>query len=600
MAEFSVQLLGPMRVWRDGVELQVGSPQQQAVLAALLLSRGGHVSLEALIDALWGERPPKASTGAVRTYVSRIRHALCAGAPECGLVIDSTGDGYALQAERITVDVDLFEARIAEANLVAEQDNERAAQLCRHALSLWRGTPLAGVSGPSAEPVRARMVELRADAVEIESAALIAAGDHLAAIAGLRALVVDLPLRESLHELLMLALYRAGRRADALEVYAGVRRLLREELGVEPGVSLRRMHRRVLGSDDPEDARIPAPAPLEPRTPPTASRLPAALRDLVGRGDLLQAVSRTLGGGGSGRRVAVLGGMPGVGKSALAIAAGHLLEDRFPDGQVLLELGGAESPMRPGEVLAELLHAVGGPAYRPTAELAPLALAAAWREQLAGRRLLVVLDDVDSVEQVRAVLAAPAGCGFIVASRGTLMIEDAVQYEVPALDEAASLLLLERLIGVSRMDAEPAAARLLIAQCGGLPSMLRSVGARLASRPQWSLASAGRHLTESIEHRPPEDGDAGADPLLSALRGLTAEQSLVLRGAAQLDEPWVQVAQAAAAVGLPETTVREVCEGLSDIHLLRPAAWGTYGLHPAVGRLALLCAEPEASGPRAR
>lgn len=588
MAEFSVQLLGPMRVWRDGVELTVGSPQQQAVLAALLLSRGGHVSLEAMIDALWGERPPKASTGAVRTYVSRIRHALADGAPGCGLVIDSTGDGYALQAERITVDVDLFEARIAEANLVAEQDNERAAQLCRHALALWRGTPLAGVPGPNAEPVRARMVELRADAVEIESAALIAAGDHLAAIAGLRGLVVDLPLRESLYELLMLALYRAGRRADALEVYANARRLLREELGVEPGVSMRRMHRRVLGSDEAEDGRMTGEPALVVRSAPAPSRLPAALRDFVGRGDLLQTVTRTLGGGYAGRRVAVLGGMPGVGKSALAIRAGHLLEARFPDGQVLLELGGAASPMRPAQVLAELLRAVGGPAYWALGDSAPPALAAAWREHLAGRRMLVVLDDVDSVEQVRAVLAAPAGCGFILAGRRTLMIEDAVQYEVPALDEAASLLLLERLIGVSRVDAEPGAARLLIAQCAGLPSMIRSVGARLASRPQWSLASATQHLTESMQNDRSEDGESVADPLLSALRGLTAEQSLVLRGAAQLDKPWVQVAQAAAAIGLPENTVREVCEGLSDIHLLRPAAWGTYGLDPAVGRLALL------------
>ena len=339
MTEFRFQLLGPVRAWRDGTEVSVGSPQQQAVLAVLLLSHGGHVSLETMIEALWGEQPPRTSTGAVRTYVSRIRQALADGVAGGDGLIDSTGDGYSLHGVgHVTVDIDLFEAKISEADLVAEKDGERAAQLCRQALSLWRGTPLAGVPGPFAEPVRARMVEIRADAVEIESAALITAEDFLPAIAALRGLVVDLPLREGLHELLMLALYRAGRRADALEVYGKARRILRDELGVEPGVSLRRMHQRVLGSDEEDFGRAAVGFAVPARRALPASRLPVSSRDFVGRGDLLQAMKGHFGEGSAGSSAVVLGGLPGVGKSALAIRAGYEFAEFFPDGQYLVEL----------------------------------------------------------------------------------------------------------------------------------------------------------------------------------------------------------------------------------------------------------------------
>ena len=375
MAEFRFQLLGPVRAWRDGVEVAVGPPQQQAVLAVLLLARGAHLSLEAMIDALRGPSPPKTSTGTLRTYISRLRQVLGDGTQAEGLVIDGSGEGYALRAERMTVDLDVFEARIAEANQLADKETERAAALCHQALELWRSTPLAGVQGFFAESVRARTVELRADAVQIESAALIASGDHLAAIARLRRLVVELPLREGLHELLMLALHREGRRADALEVYASVQRTLAEELGANPA-SLRRMHQRVLRSDESDARRARlrlavgagrvvsgVGARRGDREGGVDSRLPASSRNFVGRADLLAALVDTLGGDDTGARMAVLRGMPGVGKSALAIRAGHDLARQFPDGQVLVEVGAAGAPMRPEDVSAAVLRAVGGPAY---------------------------------------------------------------------------------------------------------------------------------------------------------------------------------------------------------------------------------------------
>ncbi|HWG22959.1 BTAD domain-containing putative transcriptional regulator [Actinospica sp.] len=276
MTEFRFRLLGPVRAWRGETELEVGPPQQQAVLAVLLLSRGAHVSMASMLDALWGERPPKSGAGAVRTYVSRLRQILNAGDPDAGIVIEPIGDGYALRGDRVSVDVDVFERRVGAA-VAARGAGSEAADLCRQALTEWRGVPLVGVPGPYFEPVRARMIELRADAAETEAAAQVEAGDHLAAIASLRRLITSYPLRESLHELLMLALYRAGRQADSLDVYESARRILRDELGIEPGPALKRMQQRVLSADD-------ALAPIAEGAAGRADRLDALGRKLMKAG----------------------------------------------------------------------------------------------------------------------------------------------------------------------------------------------------------------------------------------------------------------------------------------------------------------------------
>lgn len=267
MDDFTFRLLGPVRAWRAGTELEVGPPQQQAVLAVLLLARGAHVSMASMLDALWGEHPPKSGAGAVRTYVSRLRQILNAGDASAGIVIEPIGDGYALRGEQVSVDADVFEERVTAA-MAARRAGADAAGLCRRALAEWRGEPLIGVPGPYFDWVRARLTELRADAAEIEAAVQVEVGDHLAAIAGLRTLITTYPLRETLHELLMLALYRAGRQADALEVYERARRVLRDELGIEPGPALKRMQLRVLSADDA----------LAPLTAPRAGATALAVR----------------------------------------------------------------------------------------------------------------------------------------------------------------------------------------------------------------------------------------------------------------------------------------------------------------------------------
>ena len=329
MTEFRFQLLGPLRAWRDETELEVGPPQQQAVLAVLLLSRGGHVAMGTMLDALWGQNPPKSGTGAVRTYVSRLRQVLSTGSPAADIVIEPIGDGYALRGEYVRVDVELFEERIGAAS-AARQESAEAGRLCRAALRQWRGVPLVGVPGPYFEPVRTRMIEMRADAAEIEAAAQVESGDCLAAIANLRTLITLYPLRESLHELLMLALYRAGRQADALEVYESARRVLRDELGIEPGPSLRRMQRRVLSADDdlvPVAAEVDARSAREDRIQAGATQtrrsslriLAEADAESAGRGDRLEALSRQLmKSGGTDARTGIALGRQGNGRTALA------------------------------------------------------------------------------------------------------------------------------------------------------------------------------------------------------------------------------------------------------------------------------------------
>jgi DNA-binding SARP family transcriptional activator len=240
--EVRFEVLGPVRGWHGDEELELGSPQQRAVLAMLLLARGRQVSLSGLIDGLWEDDAPRSAVGTVRTYISRLRRRL-------GL-IESIGGGYILRLGSGVLDLHQFEQQLSEARAARDRhDAELYARLLHGALGLWQGTALAGVPGPYADSRRVPLTELHLAATEEKLAADIALGEHAAAIAELRALLTEHPLRERLSEQLMLALYKSGRQAEALYVFDGVRYLLSEELGVAPGPSLQTMHRRVLQAD---------------------------------------------------------------------------------------------------------------------------------------------------------------------------------------------------------------------------------------------------------------------------------------------------------------------------------------------------------------
>jgi DNA-binding SARP family transcriptional activator len=249
--EVRFEVLGPMRGWHGQTELELGSPQQRAVLAMLLLARGRHVSMDGLVDGLWGAAVPSSATGTVRTYVSRLRRILAVAACEQqGEVIRSIGDGYALALGSAHLDLDAFERWLGEARAARDaRDTARGARLLREALGLWQGTALAGVPGPYADARRVPLTELHVAAAEEKAAADIALGELAAAIAELRALLAEHPFREKLVELLMLALYKAGRQAEALHLFDSLRRRLSDELGIDPGPALGTMHQRVLRAD---------------------------------------------------------------------------------------------------------------------------------------------------------------------------------------------------------------------------------------------------------------------------------------------------------------------------------------------------------------
>jgi DNA-binding SARP family transcriptional activator len=246
------EVLGPVRGWLGHAELELGSPQQRGVLAMLLLARGRQVPLDALIDGLWERGVPRSAAGTVRTYVSRLRRALdTSAAAQTGCGIASAGDGYSLELGSAVLDLDQFERWVGDSRRAWQcHDGARAATLLRGALGLWRGAALAGIPGPYAESRRVGLTELHLGAQQEKLSMDVAAGEHAAAIADLRALLAAHPFREGLSELLMLALYKAGRQADALDVYHAARRGLRDELGVDPGPALQGMYQRILRADD--------------------------------------------------------------------------------------------------------------------------------------------------------------------------------------------------------------------------------------------------------------------------------------------------------------------------------------------------------------
>ncbi|HYZ56391.1 MAG TPA: AfsR/SARP family transcriptional regulator [Streptosporangiaceae bacterium] len=249
--EVRFEVLGPVRGWHGKAKLELGSPQQRAVLAMLLLARGRQVSLGALIDGLWGADMPRSAAGTIRTYVSRLRRLVnTKAAGEAGQLIESIGDGYVLRLGSAVLDLDAFEQWLSEGRAArGHHDAARGARLLRDALGLWRGVALAGVPGPYADSRRVPLTELHMAATEEKLAADISLGEHAAAIAELRALLAEHPFREGLSELLMLALYKSGRQAEALDVFDSMRHRLGAELGIDPGPSLQTMHQRVLRAD---------------------------------------------------------------------------------------------------------------------------------------------------------------------------------------------------------------------------------------------------------------------------------------------------------------------------------------------------------------
>jgi DNA-binding SARP family transcriptional activator len=559
------EVLGPVRAWNNDTELDLGSPQQRAVLAILLLSQGRQVSRDILVDAIWGAEPPRSAVGTVRTYISRLRRCLD---PVTGYraseLLTTVGDGYAIATGEVTVDAELFTRQVQQAQLTRSGgDLALAARQLGAALALCRGVPLAGIQGPYADSQRARLQELRMAVTEDGLSMDIESGGHLNAIGELLTLLAEHPLREKLSELLMLALYRAGRQADALAVFADVRRLLRDELGIDPGPGLRDMHERILRADASLIAHADDGRPGPAIVPPSASsmQLPPVHADVTGRAEMLGTVVATLTDSPAAPVVAITG-MPGIGKTALAIQAAHAVRAAFPGGQLYAEL------------------ADGAPA-------GPSALLAGWQETLehGDGRVLVVLDGVRDAAQARQLIDAVGGCAVIITTQRRMIDLPGVRwFEVGPLNLDDSIHLLERLIGRERVADERAGAEWVVALCAGQPIAIRTAAARLVARPAWKIAAMARQLAEELSQPVPTHADCELveAPFELAYQQLTDAQAVVFRQAAMSDSPEVSVAEVAARTGLPEHSAFAILESLADVHLARACAFGSYRYDPLV------------------
>jgi DNA-binding SARP family transcriptional activator len=579
------EVLGPVRAWSNDVELDLGSPQQRTVLAILLLSQGWQVPMDILVDAIWGEDPPRAAVGTVRTYISRLRRRLDpATGYRAAELLKSAGDGYAIETGAVSVDIELFTQQVQRAQLTRSHgDLTLAASQLGEALRLWRGMPLAGLQGPYADSQRARLLELRVAVTEERLCMDIESGAHLAAITELRTLLDEHPLRENLSELLMLALYRAGRQADALTLFDGLRRLLRDELGIDPGPGLREMHERILRADDnlipPAGDSLTSARTAGPAGPPT--QLPPAHADLTGRADTLGAVVAALKNSSAAPVVAITG-MPGIGKTALAIQAAHAARAAFPDGQLYAALGDADgTPADPTEVLTRL-HRSLGDAFLPGP---PEERVSAFPDEPAGRRVLVVLDGVRDTAQAHLLLDGLRGYAVIVTTqRRMINLPGARWFEVDPLLPDEGLDLLERLIGRERVAANRVGAEWLIALCAGQPIAIRTAAGRLIARPAWEIAEMARQLKEELSQPVITHADCELveAPFELAYQRLADDQAFMFRQAALSDSPEISPAAVAALTGMPEHQVFAKLESLADVHLVQAGVFGSYRYDPLV------------------
>jgi len=569
---FSV--LGPVQAHRGDVEIDLGSPQQRAVLTMLLLRVGTLTTLDEIVDAIWGLDTPRTAGGTVRTYISRLRRILDEDDAHQVTIVSLAG-GYTLRAPAESTDVGLFRRQVARAQTARQRGDLAAASTAyREALALWRGTALAGLPGSFAAAQRERLGEQQIATLGERIAIDLALGRHAELTIELSTLVAAHPLRESMREQYMLALYGAGRQADALATFRDFRRRLAEELQIGPGAELQRLHRRILAADPsllPEAEPEPAAGPLVP------NQLPPGIPDFTGRDAEWAEVTELLGRAGEVPVVA-LTGMGGVGKSALAVRAAHGVRAAFPDGQLYANLGATtDRPADPFVVLGGFLRAYGVPEEDlPNLRSDRVAL---WRTIAAGRRILLLLDDARDSAQLRDLLPATAGCAAVVTSRRRVLdLPGSRWIKLDPLSSAEALTLLERVVGVRRVHSERDAAQRLLARCSYLPHAVRLVGARLIARQHWTMTDVGRRIDEEMRqpHAPAEECGVASTPFEWGYRQLAAEQARAFRLLALPDGTDIGVVEGAAMLELTETEVETILESLADVHLVEAGRRGRY------------------------
>ncbi|WP_163505129.1 AfsR/SARP family transcriptional regulator [Fodinicola acaciae] len=559
------RILGTSWVTNAGQTLKLTGSRQRALLAALLVRAEQPVSIAAIIDAIWGARPPASAVANVHTYVNRLRTAL-ADIGLSGRLVTASG-AYQLLVEPGELDSQVFQLQANQARAaLLSGDAAAAVSRWRQAWSLWRGRPLEDV--PLAgwlEDEAAGLEEMTAVAREDYADARLATGQYGDLITELGALVRQLPLREGLWWRLMLAQHRAGSGAGALETYRALRRVLAAELGVEPCDQIQKLHQEILSG------RRSGSRPDDTRGPARPMQLPPDVEHFTGREAEAAQLRRLLTRRQpkSGAVVAIVG-KAGVGKTALAVRLARELTDHFDGGQLYVRLGGAGStPRESSTVLAEFLTSL---AVHPDAVPENLdARAAMYRSELAARKVLIVLDDAVSMAQVRPLLPGSARSAVLITSRVELVeMADAHTVNLDVLDADHAVLLLASIAGPARVAAEADAARALAGYCGNLPLALRIAASRLARRAHWTVGRLAERLAredDRLNELRIDDLDARASFTWS-YEALDEAQRRAFRLLGLIDVPdfpgWV----AAALLDVPVPEAEEIVDSLADVHLL--------------------------------
>ncbi len=559
------RILGPVRMTAAGRTVTVGEPRQQAILAVLLLEAGHTVAVDSIVDRIWGDSPPARARRSLQAHIARIRRALEDAEPGAAPLTREAG-GYRLDVRPEQVDLFRFRRVLSEG---ADRHALRAS------LDLWQGEPLAGLRGDWAERTRRTLEQEHTAAVVTWAEAEIRAGDAAATLTVLTALAEEHPLDETVAATLIRALYTVGRTADALTRHDRIRRALREELGADPGPVLSSVYEAVLRHDLPGNPRPPVPA-----------QLPADVAAFTGRDDELAELDRFATRAGHEPVLVCLTGTAGAGKTATAVHWGHRVRDRFPDGQLYLDLRGydPDQPVPPEDALAAFLTALV-----PAGTEIPLGVterAARFRTEVTGRRMLVVLDNAATVEQVRPLLPGTPTCAVVVTSRdaltGLVALHGAHRVDVGQLPAADAIALLRRLVG-RRVADEPDAAAALAERCVRLPLTLRLAAELAVSRPGTSLAGLGDELRAA--QRTLDLLSGGGDQRAAvrsvfswSLRQLNASATHAFAALGRHPAPTFDVYALAALADYPLDRARTALDTLVRAHLVRPAG-ARYGMH---------------------
>jgi DNA-binding SARP family transcriptional activator len=602
------RILGPLEVWADSVRLELGGSRQQVVAAMLLLNANRVVTVDRLLEALYGEDLPATGRSQIQAIISSLRRAFaaCDGAP----LITTHSHGYVLKVGTGEFDLQRFEELVAAGRVAREARSlESAVASYRDALRLWRGAALEGLDSDLIRAAASRLDEQRItvheDRIELE----LELGRHRELVAELGELIAEHPLRERLRGQLMLALYRCDRLAEALQAYRDARRVMIDELGLEPGERLQQLERSMLNADPALNAPVEA-ASVRPARARIPSLLPIDIADFTGRVDEVAQVSRHLVGpaGEDPLRpavpVVVIAGQGGVGKTSIAVHAAHAVAGHFADGQLFADLHGwAAHPVSPMQVLERFLRALGMPSANIPESLDERA--EVYRSLLSDRKILVVLDDAAGENTVWPLLPGSGGSAVLITSRRRLpSIPGAAHIELDVFDVETSVGLLTGIIGAERVRSQGDMAEAVAERCGYLPLALRIAGARLHARPHWTIGQLADRLADDSRRLDElKHADMGVRASVSLSYDSASEEARRLfRRLAVLDMPAVPAWMSAALLDQPLARAEELLDELVVSRLVEPTGTGAgphshYRMHDLVrdfARERLVAEEPAA------